>query len=53
MTREEINLIPFKFSYHISMEDEHTTTYSASYNGHLFAICKHVPFKNGEPKGRR
>lgn len=52
MTKEEINQIPFKFSSHMSMEDEHTTTYSASYNEHLFAVCQHVPFKNGEPKGR-
>ena len=52
MTKEQVNAIPFKFSSHMSMEHEHCTTYTAQHDGHQFAMCKHVPFKNGEPKGR-
>lgn len=36
----------------MSMEDEHTITYTASYKGHGFAMCKHTPYKDGVPKGR-
>lgn len=52
MTREEINQIPFKFSCHMSMEDEHTIAYTASYKGHQFGLCIHTPYKDGVPKGR-
>lgn len=52
MKREEIEQIPLRFQCHLSMEHEHTSTYSASYNGHSFGLCVHVPFKDGEPKGR-
>lgn len=52
MKKEEVNKIPFQFSCHMSMEDEHTTTHTAEYNGHHFAICNHTPYKNGSPVGR-
>lgn len=52
MTREEVNKIPFKFSLHLNKEGEHCTTYTAEHNGHTFGMCKHVPYKDGEPKGR-
>lgn len=45
MTREELEKIPFHFVSHLSMEDEHCTTY-ASEDGRI-AFCEHVPFKNG------
>lgn len=52
MTQEEIEKIPLRFQCHTSMEHEHTTTYSAEYKGHSFGLCVHVPFQDGEPKGR-
>ena len=52
MTQEEVNQIPFKFASHMSMEDAHYTTYHAEYKGHQFAMCKEVPFRNGEPRGK-
>ena len=52
MTKEEVNQIPFKFASHMSMEDAHYTTYTADYEGHKFAMCKEVPFRNGEPRGK-
>ena len=50
MTVEELKKIPFKFHAHMSLEDEHTTTYFSE-DGKL-GFCDHVPFKNGEPHGR-
>jgi hypothetical protein len=50
MTIEELQKVPFHFVSHMSMEDEHTTTY-ASEDGKI-GFCDHVPFKNGEPHGR-
>lgn len=50
MTYEEFKQLPFKFSGHLSMEDEHCLTY-ATPDGR-FAYCVHTPFKDGEPKGR-
>lgn len=52
MTKEEIDKIPFAFSSHLSMVDKHCTTYIASHGGHLFGMCRHVPYKNDEPKGK-
>ena len=52
MEKEEINKIPFKFHTHLNMEHKHCTTYTAEYKGHQFAMCKHVPYKDGVPKGR-
>lgn len=50
MTKEEVNKIPFRFATHLSMEHEHCSTYTAEYNGHQFAMCKHTPYKDGVPK---
>lgn len=50
MTIEELNKIPFHFVSHMSMEDEHITTY-ASEDDQL-GWCDHVPYKNGRPFGR-
>ncbi len=50
MTYEELKKVPFHFVSHLSMEDEHCTTY-ASEDGRI-GFCNHVPYKNGEPKGR-
>ena len=52
MTRTEVNSIPFKFASHLSMEHEHCTTYTAQHGGHSFGMCKHVPYRDGEPRGR-
>ena len=50
MTVEELEKIPFHFMSHMSMEDEHTTTYES--DDGRFGFCDHVPFKDGEPHGR-
>ena len=50
MTIEELEKVPFKFRSHMSMEDEHITTY-LSEDGKI-GFCNHVPFKDGEPHGR-
>ena len=50
MTIEELEKVKFKFHSHMSMEDEHTTTYFSE-DGKI-GFCNHVPFKNGEPHGR-
>ena len=51
MTIEELEKIPFHFVSHLSMEDEHCTTY-VSEDGR-FGFCDHVPFKDGHPDKRR
>ena len=50
MTIEELKKVKFHFVAHMSMEDCHTKTYESE-DGKL-GWCDHVPFKNGEPKGR-
>ena len=50
MTIEELEKVKFHFVAHMSMEDEHTTTYFSE-DGKI-GFCNHVPFKNGEPHGR-
>ena len=50
MTEEELKKVPFRETCHMSMEDEHTTTYFSE-DGKI-GFCNHVPFKNGEPHGR-
>lgn len=50
MTLEELKKIPLHFECHLSMEEEHCTTY-ASEDGRI-KICDHVPYKDGEPKGK-
>lgn len=52
MTKEEVNQIPFKFASHLSMDNAHYTTYTADYKGHKFVMCKGIPFRNGEPRGK-
>ena len=47
MTIEELKKIPFHFVSHLSMEDEHCTTYISE--DKRFGFCDHVPFKNGHP----
>jgi len=49
MTIEELKKIPFRFVGHMSMEDEHTTTYSSADN--QLGWCDHIPYKNGRPCG--
>ena len=50
MTLEELSKIPFHFVAHLSMEDEHTTSYVSEDN--RLGFCDHVPYKDGVPKGR-
>ena len=50
MTIEEFKKIPFHFTSHLSMADEHCTTYESD-NGRI-KYCQCVPFKNGEPYGK-
>lgn len=51
MTIEELKKIPFHFVCHLSMEDEHCTTYISE--DKRFGFCDHVPFKDGHPDERR
>ena len=51
MTAEELKNVPFHFVSHMSMEHEHTTTYFSEDN--KIGFCNHVPYKNGQPHGRR
>lgn len=51
MTIEELEKIPFYFVSHLSMEDEHCTTYISE--DKRFGFCDHVPYKDGEPNRRR
>lgn len=50
MTVEELKKIPLHFVCHLNMGDVHTTTYASEDN--RIGICDHVPYKDGEPKGR-
>jgi hypothetical protein len=47
MTTEELEKVPFHFVSHMSMEDEHVTTY-ASEDNHL-GICDHTIYRDGQP----
>jgi hypothetical protein len=47
MTIEELQKEPFHFVSHMSMEDEHVTTY-ASEDNHL-GICDHTIYRDGQP----
>ena len=51
MTAEELEKVPFHFVSHMSMEDEHTTTYFSEDN--KIGFCDHTPYRNGQPHGRR
>lgn len=50
MTVEELEKIPFHLVNHMSMEDEHTTTYASEDN--RFGFCDHQPYKGGQPRGK-
>ena len=50
MKFEELEKVNFHLVAHMSMEDEHTSTYTSE-DG-VFGFCDHVPYKDGEPKGR-
>lgn len=50
MTYEELKKVPFRFVSHLSMEDEHCTTYVTE-DGRI-GFCTHVLYKNGEPTRR-
>lgn len=50
MTIEELQKVKFHFVSHLSMVDEHCTTYASEDN--RLGWSEHVPFKDGEPYGR-
>ena len=50
MTEEELKKVPFTFNSHLSMEHEHCTSYVAL--GGRLGFCDHVPYRDGEPRGR-
>lgn len=50
MTEKELEKVQFHFVSHMSMEDEHTTTYESE-DG-VLGFCDHVPYKDGQPCGR-
>ena len=50
MTPEELQKIPFKFQYHLAMEDEHTVGY-ISEDGRL-GFCDHTLKKKDGTFGR-
>ena len=50
MTVEELEQIQFHFVSHLSMENEHSTTYASDDN--KFGFCDHQPYKDGQPCGR-
>ena len=50
MTEEEFKNLKFKFVSHLSMEDEHCTTYKAVDIPFSLMACKHTPYKDGVPK---
>ena len=47
MTKEELQKIPFHFVSHMSMEDEHTSTYASPDN--RLGFCDHTIYKDGQP----
>ena len=50
MTIEELEKVPFHFISHLSMEDEHSTTY-ASEDG-MIGFCDYQPYRYGKPYGK-
>lgn len=50
MTYEELKKMPFRFVCHLSMEEEHATTY-ISEDGRI-GFCDHVRYKDGQPTKR-
>lgn len=51
MTIEELEKIPFHFVSHLSMVDEHCTTYISE--DKRFGFSDHVPFTDGHPDRRK
>ena len=63
MTVEELEKVPFHFVAHMSMEDEHTSTYVIEHNrlgicehtstnaieDNRLGICEHTIYKDGRP----
>lgn len=49
MTYEELTRLPFRFSWHLNMEDEHTSTYVCTDPRYDIAYCDHTIYKHGEP----
>lgn len=52
MTKEELKKIPFRMVSHLSMEDEHCSTYKAVHPFLYLGMCIHQPYKDGVPKGK-
>lgn len=52
MTMDELCAIPFRFTGHISAENEHTSTYWNREYG--IGFCEHQPYdSNGDPCGHK
>lgn len=49
MTHEELSKIPFHFVAHLSMENEHCTSYESE--DKRIGFCDHVPYKDEVPHG--
>lgn len=43
MTHEELSKVPFHFVSHLSMENEHCTSYESE--DKRIGFCDHVPYK--------
>lgn len=52
MTKKELYSLGWKWESHLSMEHKHCSCYSGEYRGRKIELCIHVPFRDGEPKGR-
>lgn len=50
MTYEELKKVKFSCVVHLSMEDEHLTTYMSE--DRRLGFCDHVHYKDEMPKGR-
>lgn len=48
----ELKDVLFTFYAHMSMADEHTTTYVSVNCEPRIGICTHTPYVDGQPKGR-
>lgn len=52
MTLEELKKIPFKMVAHLSLENEHCSTYRSNHPKINIEMCVHQPHKYGRPKGK-
>ncbi len=50
MTKEELQKVPFHFVSHLSMEDEHISTYISE--NKRIGFSDHVKYRNGQPTNR-